>query len=563
MYGPHTPMVPSGPTDPNDFANMFMPASALSLPPNFGIPATSQRLANHQAIFSGVTVAQHKEMLARYYGFIAQIDFNIGRVLDRLEQNGQAENTLILFTADHGEFASERGVWTKGAGAREAVSRVPMLARLPGHHQAGSTRFELTSGIDLMPTILECTGAPIPDEVLEEMDGVSLFPMIAGETPTTPWRDTLFGEFGAPFIWSGEERMIVNDQYKLIIDEGFGGSERLYDLIQDPFEINDLLQNMSPAALATRATLHQSFTQWWGDPATHAPNFRTAGNTTSAPNATSIPMPQHGGSFVDTRIDLEWLRSTAADTQTVYLYVAGQAPQILTVLEGPVSTANPGTLDPGTTYQWRVDSTNGNGTTIGPVWTFTTDPNSTAGPALPIRIAPSEGALEAGPTVQFTWQPSPDAASQKLILTSDQGLLNVVNFGSTVGMYQSIPLIAGATYTWRVDTLDAQGLGTEGTQWVFRTDPAPLAGRVGRPRPEHLSVDTPTRARISWTADPDADSYRVHLGTSFPPAFQTDTVDQLFDPSGLQPDTTYYWRVDSVNSRGVQRGWTWRFRTRP
>ncbi|MEE8469196.1 MAG: sulfatase-like hydrolase/transferase, partial [Planctomycetota bacterium] len=115
--GPHPPILPSGPADPNDWAHRYHPFSQLALPANLGKVADTSRLQQLQAQYAHMSAEEHREALSYYYGLVSQIDFNIGRVLTRLGELGLDDRTVVVFTADHGEYAGEMACWTKGGGS--------------------------------------------------------------------------------------------------------------------------------------------------------------------------------------------------------------------------------------------------------------------------------------------------------------------------------------------------------------------------------------------------------------------------------------------------------------
>ncbi|MGH9013826.1 MAG: sulfatase-like hydrolase/transferase [Acidimicrobiia bacterium] len=101
-------------------------------------------------------------ILAGYYGMIAQIDHNVGRILETLELLDLADNTIVAFTADHGDFMGDHQMVLKGPIHYEALVRVPLVVRGPVF-ESGAVVDDPVGTIDLAPTFLEATGAPVPD----------------------------------------------------------------------------------------------------------------------------------------------------------------------------------------------------------------------------------------------------------------------------------------------------------------------------------------------------------------------------------------------------------------
>ncbi|MBI4977393.1 MAG: sulfatase-like hydrolase/transferase [Spirochaetes bacterium] len=102
-----------------------------------------------------------RRCLASYYALITAIDGEIGRVLDHLTESGDIENTIIFYTADHGDFAGEHGLFHKNFGIYESIHRIPFLLSRPGGPRGG--RFDgLVESVDLYPTLCELAGIPLP-----------------------------------------------------------------------------------------------------------------------------------------------------------------------------------------------------------------------------------------------------------------------------------------------------------------------------------------------------------------------------------------------------------------
>lgn len=138
---------------------------------------------------------------AVYLGLATEVDAHIGRILTYLKESGQAENTLLVISADHGEMLGDRHSWGKMS-VYEAAYKTPLIIHMPGNQDnAGSKVQAVTESIDLTPTILDWVGQEIPNS----MDGTSLLPLLRGEEPED-WRQYSYSEldFGdpeSPSIW--------------------------------------------------------------------------------------------------------------------------------------------------------------------------------------------------------------------------------------------------------------------------------------------------------------------------------------------------------------------------
>jgi len=173
-----------------------------------------------------------RRYMSAYYGMVSFIDDQIGRILDALERNGMADNTLIVFTTDHGHFLGQHGLTDKGPYHYEDLLRIPMIVRYPDQVQGGQISQALQSQVDLAPTFLSAAGIPVPGI----MQGVNQLPAWSGAQETArdhviiedrmePTRMTL--------------RTYVNDRYKITLYRNHDHGE-IYDLVDDPQERRNL-----------------------------------------------------------------------------------------------------------------------------------------------------------------------------------------------------------------------------------------------------------------------------------------------------------------------------------
>jgi len=168
-----------------------------------------------------------------YYAGISYMDERVGEVLTALRDAGLYDDTIVVFTADHGEMLGERGLWYKMS-FFEHSARVPLLVRVPG---AGGARrvVEPVSQVDLAPTLLDLTGNPWPDEHIEGLDGTSLVELINGEAESRP--GAVLAEYLAEGV-NAPVMMVRRGRYKLIVCPG--DPDQLYDVAADPAELVNL-----------------------------------------------------------------------------------------------------------------------------------------------------------------------------------------------------------------------------------------------------------------------------------------------------------------------------------
>lgn len=121
--------------------------------------------------------AIQREIIAHYYAMVDLVDDQVGRILTALEEHGIAENTVVVFTSDHGDWLGDHGLFQKGIPHTRGLTRVPWVMRWPGVTEEGRRVDAPTSQLDLMPTLLDAAGADVPYGV----QGESLRPVVTGK----------------------------------------------------------------------------------------------------------------------------------------------------------------------------------------------------------------------------------------------------------------------------------------------------------------------------------------------------------------------------------------------
>lgn len=170
-----------------------------------------------------------------YYAFTTLIDEQIGRLLDHMEAGGQLDNTVVIFTADHGQtLGSHGGMTDKGWAHWDETHRIPLIVRFPGGLRAGEVVSELTSLVDIYPTVLDLAGAPAE---AGKIQGASLVPLVEGRAES--WRDQVVTEFGGVNSIAITQRTLRWGNLKY----GYNccARDELYDLDQDPDETRNLV----------------------------------------------------------------------------------------------------------------------------------------------------------------------------------------------------------------------------------------------------------------------------------------------------------------------------------
>ena len=161
---------------------------------------------------------------AHYYACISFIDFQIGRMLSALEESGQLDDTLILFTSDHGEYLGDYQCFGK-RGMHDSAARIPLIARMPGRFDGGQIVDEPANLVDIAPTILQTTGCKIADH---ELDGADLRAVASGDADRAG---------GISQFNSGPNGvyMLAAKRWKYIYSAP-DDKELLFDAVEDPLE---------------------------------------------------------------------------------------------------------------------------------------------------------------------------------------------------------------------------------------------------------------------------------------------------------------------------------------
>ena len=252
LYATHTPLLA-----PKRYVDLYDPATMALSPAqpeqDVGVPAVARRFGRNYDIFNGLypefaqTPAREREALAAYYACASYLDTQIGLVLDGLEAAGLADNTIVVFFADHGFQLGEHGMWSKFS-LFEQSSRVPLMVRIPGSPQAGRSSDALVELVDVLPTLADWWGLPRDPR----WEGDSFAPLL--EDPDQPWKEAVFASI--PIRGLGRMVRTADTRYsewrkdKALPGQTPPEERELYDLINDPFEQRNLADDPAHAAKA-------------------------------------------------------------------------------------------------------------------------------------------------------------------------------------------------------------------------------------------------------------------------------------------------------------------------
>ncbi|MBE7489759.1 MAG: Choline-sulfatase [bacterium] len=262
FYRPHTPY--SAPEELAGLYRDFEPEITGSLE---DLPPYYRSLARHFGLEKDPpTPAQARRAVQVYYSMVTGLDRRVGLLCQMLRQQGFWDNTIIIYTSDHGDMLGKHGLWFKSSFYEESV-RVPLIIHWPERFRKGIRIKEPVSLIDLFPSLCDLAGI----EPYDFLDGSSFLPALKG-APLEPGRE-VFAEYADYGIHS-PMRMIRNERYKLIYCHQ--QDPLLFDLVDDPGETvnraNDpeladtvrsmkerLLSDWNPESVRERVLLNQQY----------------------------------------------------------------------------------------------------------------------------------------------------------------------------------------------------------------------------------------------------------------------------------------------------------------
>jgi arylsulfatase A-like enzyme len=254
FHDPHPPYIVPEPWasmyDPADMdPGTMIPGELDAMPPHFRLtqeehpdfsPWQETEYGNHGFQSHLIDEDQLRKDMAIYYGMVSFMDHQIGNILDTLDRLGVADNTIVVFTTDHGHFLGHHGLFHKGAFHYEDLLRLPFLVRWHGEVPPGAVSRDLQSLVDLAPTFLQAAGLP-PEG---GMQGVSQHASWHGDGPAREWAMT--ENRHQPTALS--LRTLVTDRYKITVYRGSDDGE-LFDLHVDPDERHNRWHDLAHEAI--------------------------------------------------------------------------------------------------------------------------------------------------------------------------------------------------------------------------------------------------------------------------------------------------------------------------
>lgn len=250
IFDPHFPFNP-----PDELLARYLPKLDEIPLPNFREgeweekPEINRKFAentNSRWSTAGMTDRDHRMLRAAYWAMCDLLDIQVGRILEALDQSGQADNTIVLFMSDHGEMLGDHGLYTKGPFLYDPAIRVPLLVRWPERIPAGEVSEALVEIGDLAPTLLQAAGLPIPPR----MQTRSMLPLWTDPAAHPEFREDVYSEYldSNPDSPSQFRSVLRTPRWKIIRSHQSKPSE-LYDMKNDPLEQNNLWNDPQHAAI--------------------------------------------------------------------------------------------------------------------------------------------------------------------------------------------------------------------------------------------------------------------------------------------------------------------------
>ncbi len=221
---PHHPFDP-----PEPFDKMYS-KDEIELLPGYTKEVSEVDYEHGKGYFDHRTLSEDKlrTVMTHYYGNITHMDYHIGRIIDNLKEKGLYDDTMIIYTSDHGEYMGFHHMLLKANYMYDPLAKVPLIIKYPKGIHAGQINNKISNNTDIAPTILNCFGLSIPNE----MKGIDIRNQEIGREMTVclgmRWDHEIYYEY-----------MVRSDKYKLIITRNLD-TYRFFDLEKDPLEFIDV-----------------------------------------------------------------------------------------------------------------------------------------------------------------------------------------------------------------------------------------------------------------------------------------------------------------------------------
>lgn len=230
FWGPHSPCLV-----PEPYFSMYDPADIPEHPSyceTFENKPYRQRLIERMWGLGDYGWRGFQEITARYYGHCTLIDDMVGRIISHLEQLDIADNTVIIFTSDHGDCMGAHKLIEKGSFMYDETYRIPLVGAHPNCQRPGSVNDDFVYLHDLTNSVIELAGLDVP----QHLDGQSILPAMLGDH-TPNGREEVYCVFYRLFT-EARQRMVRTRTHQFTFNSGDPGE--LYDLVADPYQLNNV-----------------------------------------------------------------------------------------------------------------------------------------------------------------------------------------------------------------------------------------------------------------------------------------------------------------------------------
>jgi choline-sulfatase/uncharacterized sulfatase len=226
---PHQPYTASEP-----YASMY-PKESITLPPTSETETEETKQRRRE-----IPEDELRKYVSAYLGLVSQVDYGIGMVIDELKKRGELDNTIIVYSADHGDYAGEHGMFEKKGGiSYRAITQIPMIVSLPHSNHSGAVCDTLVEAVDLFPTICECAEINIPNTV----QGISFKALLNGESKEI--RENALTE--NPY-----RKAIATKEWRYVANLLGEQADELYHITEDPYELNNRINDPNCAEIASK-----------------------------------------------------------------------------------------------------------------------------------------------------------------------------------------------------------------------------------------------------------------------------------------------------------------------
>lgn len=223
FYSPHSPWVA-----PQRFLDVYDPEQLSLIPDLTGAADAEADSKSRDSLDRATNEAEIRAAHHGYYAMVSEVDHHVGRILDHLDTIGQAEETIVVFTSDHGEWLGEHGRYGKGYPGDDSVSRVPLVIRWPASiGTTGRRESRIVEAVDVLSTLLDCAAIQVPPH----LQGTSLLRLLRGEASTE-------SDIGCALMEHRGWKTLRTRRFRYLVEAG--GAEKLFDLDEDPKEYRDV-----------------------------------------------------------------------------------------------------------------------------------------------------------------------------------------------------------------------------------------------------------------------------------------------------------------------------------